>query len=142
MKKIGIIAVAALLFVSPAFAQTAQTLSPGSSDPALPTESNSDFGIFMQGFGSADFSASYDTLDTATSVNIVKLSGMANANAKSFQDGYASRESDVAALRSRLENNPIAISALEGAGATLDQVVAIDASGGDGTVTLYINDLS
>ena len=141
MKKIGIIAVAALLS-APAFAQSAPaTLAPSTNPDNLPTESNSDFGVFMQGFGTADFTSNYDELDSATSINIIKLSGMPNASAKGFQDGYASRESDVAGLRSRLENNPIARSALEGAGVTLDQVVAIDASD-DGAVTLYINDLS
>ena len=141
MNKIGIIAAAALLFVSPAIAQTAQSLSPTQgNDGSLPTESNSDFGVFMQGFGGADFTASYDSLDAATSVNIIKLSGMANANAKSFQDGYAAREADVAALRTRLENNQAVKTALAGNGVTLDQVVAIDA-GEVGSVTLYINDM-
>jgi aminoglycoside/choline kinase family phosphotransferase len=141
MKKIGIIAVAALLSVSPAFAQTAPSLSPTVGDSSLSTESNSDFGAFMQGFGGADFTASYDSIDAATSVNIIKLSGMANASAASFQDGYAKRESDVAALRARLENNVAVKAALEGNGVMLDQVVAIDATE-EGSVTLYINDLS
>lgn len=140
MKKIGIIAVAALLSVSPAFAQTAPSLSPTVGESSLPTESNSDFGAFMQGFGGADFTASYDSIDAATSVNIIKLSGMANANAKSFQDGYVTREADVAALRTRLENNQAVKTALAGNGVTLDQVVAIDA-GEVGSVTLYINDM-
>jgi hypothetical protein len=140
-KKIAIVAAAALLVASPAFAQTATTLAPSTNDPSLPTESNSDFGVFVQGVGKADFTTSYDELDTATSVNIIKLSGMASASAKSFQDGFAGREADVANLRVRLEGNVIAMGTLEAAGLTLDDVVAIDADE-DGVVTLYVNDLS
>lgn len=145
MKKIGFIAVAALL-AAPAFAQDApQTLSPPVDTPSastmLPTDQAGNFNDFMTGFSTTDFTSAYDALDSATSVNIIKLSGMANASAKSFQDGYASRESDVAGLRSRLENNAVVKAALDSAGVSLDQVVAINASE-DGAVTLYINDLS
>jgi hypothetical protein len=143
MKKIGIIAVAALL-AAPALAQ--ETLSPPvdtpSSTTGIPGDSdNGDFNDFMMGFGSADFTSAYDDVDSATSVNIIALSSMSNANADTFADGFASRESDVASLRSRLENNAVVTAALESAGVSLDQVVAIEANE-DGTVTLYINDLS
>jgi hypothetical protein len=148
MKKIGFIAVAALLS-APAFAQDApQTLSPPvdtpSASPSTSTDSDidsNDFNDFMLDFGSADFTSAYDALDAATSVNIISLSSMSNASAESFQDGFATRESDVAALRSRLEGNAVVMAALDSAGISLDQVVAINASE-DGTVALYINDLS
>ena len=140
MKKLAIIALAAAMLSAPAFAQTATTLSPGSNPTSLPTDTDNDFGKFMESFTAADFNSAYDDLDSAQSVSVIKLSGMANANAKSFQDGYAAKESDVATLRGRLSNNVAAKAALESAGFTIDQVVAIDAEG-QGSVTLYVNDM-
>lgn len=137
MKKFGTIALVAVFAAVPAaFAQG--SLSPGSSDPALPTENSGDFGQFVEGIGQATFTAAFDQLDTATSISIVNVTEMPSARGKSFQDGFASRESDVAALRGRLQNNPNVRAALEGNGVTLDNVVAIDASG-DSTITLYVS---
>lgn len=136
MKKIGFIAVAALL-ATPAFAQVPQTLAPSSNPDGLPTESNSDQGMFVQGIGRADFTASFDTIDTATSVTIVRVADLPSTTSKSLLDGFAARPDDVAALHPAIQRNQFAMSALEAAGFTLDDIVGVEASE-EGVVTLYV----
>ena len=140
MNKLTAIAIAAMLSVStPAFAQTATTLSPGATDPALPTQGNADFNMFIEGFSSADFTSAYDELDSASSVALIKLSGMANADAALVGDAFGARANDITALREKVAASPKAMQALDVAGLTADSVVAIQAAA-DGSITLYVND--
>jgi hypothetical protein len=143
MKKIGLIAVAAMLTLSPALAQsnTVTTNNTDVDDFSMPAGSDSDFNTFMTGFGNADFTASFDDIDKATSVNIVKLSGMANLDAEAAEGAFTSREADLDALRGRLQTNAVVTAALSSAGVDIGQVVAASTTD-EGSVTLYINDLS
>jgi len=142
MKKLSVIALAAVLSMgTPAlvFAQQAQTLAP-STNAAAATETNqNDFNAFIAGIAGTDFTTALDTLESANSVTLIKVSTMANADQSKLGPALDAASSNVKQLQDRVSSSDKAMQALKGAGLTAAQVVGIQAAG-DGSVTLYVND--
>ena len=142
--KIRTLAVAAVVTLLPAaaFAQAAPAApeAPAMTTPAPGAELSTDFDMFLQGLGGADFTSAQTSIDTATTFNVVKISTLANADATALQGAITPHEADIAALGGKIEANANATAALEAAGVTAANVVWIE-TGADGAVTLYVNDL-
>lgn len=154
--KVSTLAIAALLTMS----APAAVLAQGAIQPADPAAGVSaganvgastgagagaqagdlDFNTFLQGFGSADFTAASSGLSGASSYEIVKLSTLENADATRLQGIIDQHQTDIGTLHSSVAANTGAMSALEAAGVTSDQIVWIETDAG-GVARIYVNDL-
>jgi hypothetical protein len=140
------LAVAAALSLVPALA-LAQS-DPAAQLPATPQApamgadvgAAADFDMFLQGFGAADYTSAANSIDTATTFNIVKISSLANADATRLQEAIGPHQADIASLSTKIEANTTAKAALDAQGLSAANVVWVE-TGADGAVTLYVNDL-
>ena len=101
-----------------------------------------DINELIAGIGGEDFLDATSTVDSASSVRIVRLSSLAGAAeaAGRLAEVADIKQSDVDYLRGRVFFNPIAVSALRNAGVALDQIVTLQGTGGN-AVVLYADDL-
>lgn len=137
--KVKALAVALLLGLTPTavFAQDATTpATPDAMAPAAIT----DFDTFLQGLSGADYTSAQNSIDTATTFNVVKLSTLANADAARLQSAMQPYEADIAGLSAKIAANANAKAAIDAAGVSADAVIWVE-TGADGAVTLYVNDL-
>lgn len=147
--KMKTLALAALLsVVVPAAALGQASTSTTTTTPSAPAASTSssmdagftDFDMFLEELGKADFTSVTVGLDVAPSFKVVKLSTLPNADAEKLRDAITTHQDDIAQLGDRIEANAKAKAALEAEQLSPDDVVWID-SAADGIVTIYVNDL-
>lgn len=149
--KVSTLALAALISAAPAVALAQNNTLPSTnlntgvsagatvgSDAAMDADAN--FDAFIQGFGSADFTAATSSIATATDFEVVKLSAMADADPARLKATIDQHQADIAGLHAGLSANGQAAAALDAAGVSADQVVWIETAA-DGKVKLYVNDL-
>ncbi len=144
---LAIAAVIGLAVPATAFAQ----MAPAPVTPTAPAQNAGtpmagdvgaeDFGMFVQGLGTADYTAATSSLSSATTFEVVKLSTMPNADATALDGALSQRQADITSLHTGISANAQASAALEAAGVTADQVVWIDTEA-NGAVKLYVNDLA
>ncbi len=146
MLKTRTLALAAILALGTSGAALAQgtpeTLAPGLDNTQVNDNEPigaDDYDDFITNFESADFTSAADVLDRANSVVVIKLSSLNDFDEGAFNTALDSRASDVALLQTRINANPKAMAAVQGAGVTAEDIVAIEAAG-DGSVVLYARD--
>ena len=101
-----------------------------------------DVNSIVASIGSREFLNAVERLDSSASVRVVRLSTLngAQLNRERLARAVASKPRDVYHLQSSIRLNQIAIWAVRNAGVSIEQIVALQASG-DGAVILFADDL-
>lgn len=101
-----------------------------------------DLNTIISGIGDAHFLRSAERADGAAGLRVVRLSTLAGAaqSASRLHAATALKERDIRYLQSNLVINPLAMTAIRGAGVSLEQIVSADIAG-DGGGVLYADDL-
>ena len=152
--KVRAIAIAALLSAAVPTAVLAQNSTNSTTDKGVVTQGNvgsgasmttepmgaaTDFDAFLKGFEKADFTSSTGDMSTATSFNVVRLSGMENADATKLREVLGAHQQNADSVPGWLNTNAQAKRSLEAEGLSAKDVVWA-AANSSGVVTFYIND--
>jgi len=90
--------------------------------------------------GGGQFESALGLLDSATHIEVYKLSGLGDIDKAALTKTLADKAEEIKSLHTRLEGNQAAVQALKDAGSSVDQAVSITGSNKD-DVTVYVNDL-
>ncbi|HEV7275281.1 MAG TPA: hypothetical protein VGN80_03245 [Devosiaceae bacterium] len=101
-----------------------------------------DVNSIVAGIGGRDFLTAVERLDSSADVRVVRLSTLNGAELyrERLARAVASKPRDIYHLQSSIRLNPMAIWAVRNAGTSIEQIVALQASG-DGAVILFADDL-
>lgn len=112
------------------------------SAPQLAMAQFMDINTIIAGIGDSEFLRSAERADDAAGLRVVRLSSLAGAeqNASRLYAAVEMKGQDIRYLQSNLVINPMAMTAIRGAGVSLEDIVSADISS-DGGGVLYANDL-
>ena len=86
---------------------------------------------------SSENATSIGSMTEVSSVNVIKLGDMANANMEAFGSAETENQAGIDELRASLDANAAVKAALDAQSVTSDQVVAADVNA-DGSLTVYV----
>lgn len=101
-----------------------------------------DINSIVAGIGGRDFLTAVERLDSSADVRVVRLSTLNGAElyGDRLARAVVTKPRDIYHLQSSIRLNQIAIWAVRNAGVSIEQIVALQASG-DGAVILFADDL-
>lgn len=101
-----------------------------------------DINSIVASIGGRDFLNAVERLDSSADVRVVRLSTLngAEMNRERLAQAVAGKPRDIYHLQSSIRLNQIAVWAVRNAGVSIEQIVALQASG-DGAVILFADDL-